>query len=126
MIEFFQDDCPVAISLCASTCNDELAWAMDDRWIQDYVTWFHVFNGEELIGFLAWVDSNKGRVVHYGAVPGAKGVGLAMIKGFRMAERVASREGAALCTYIETNQICALRLAEACGFIHKGDNFYEK
>lgn len=126
MITLDYDDCPDTIELCASICNDPLAWSEGADWLSQYCTWFHVMREGLVIGFIAWEDTSKGRLMHYGTADGAENLGLAMLKAFRMAVRVASKEGATLCAYIEPTQSHALRLAEACGFIHKGDNFYEK
>jgi hypothetical protein len=125
MITLDYDDCPVTIELCASICNDPLAWSEGADWLAEHCTWFHVMRGGLVVGFMAWVDTDKGRLMHYGTADGAENLGLAMLKAFRMAVRVASKEGATLCAYIEPTQSHALRLARAVGFTQKEKNLYE-
>lgn len=124
MIDLVQDTNTATISLAASLCNDPLAWSDGDDWLAEFCTWFHVMRDGELIGFLAWVDSDKGRIMHYGTT-GASGLGVAMLKAWRMAARVACKEGAKLVAYIEPNQTYALRLARLVGFTRREGNFYE-
>ena len=124
-VTFHLEDQPESMLLCASLCEDALAWSEGADWLREFATWFHVFDGKDCIGFFAWVDHVDGRrVMHIGVVPGARRVGFALLRGIKMAGRLSG--GRPLCAYISKDQDGLRKLLKSLKFKSSRGNLYER
>jgi hypothetical protein len=127
MITFYTDSEPWAIAECAALCGDVLPWAGGTtlleraHWCENFAHWFHVIEGPDVLGFMAWVDHEDGtRAIHFGKAPNVK-AGRAILKGYRLARRWAASDGRELVAYIRPEQIDIERLASALGITRKAN-----